>query len=79
MPHQCHRSVHFMSPNSTVLDRNLGDTNKHRYVVATQSKTLRGLLRAIPAVPLVHFTRSVMILEPPADVTLRSKALVCAP
>ena len=54
----------------------LGDSNKHRYVVATQSLTLRGRLRAIPAVPLVHVTRSVMILEPPTDATLRAKALV---
>ena len=53
-----------------------GETNKHRYVVATQSQELRQKLRAIPAVPIVHMNRSVMILEPPSDATLRAKALV---
>ncbi|CAK5264774.1 unnamed protein product [Mycena citricolor] len=49
--------------------------NKHRYVVATQSQTLRSQLRSIPGVPILHINRSVMILEPPSDATLRSKAL----
>lgn len=53
-----------------------GETNKHRYVVATQSQELRQKLRAIPAVPIVHVNRSVMILEPPSGTTLRAKALV---
>lgn len=61
-----------------------GETNKHRYVLATQSQELRQKLRTIPAVPIVHINRSVMILEPPSDATLRAKALVrralpCAP
>ena len=55
---------------------NTGETNKHRYVLATQSQELRTKLRAIPAVPVVHVNRSVMILEPPSDATLRAKALV---
>ncbi|RPD63019.1 PIN domain-like protein [Lentinus tigrinus ALCF2SS1-6] len=54
----------------------VGETNKHRYVLATQSQELRQKLRAIPAVPIVHMNRSVMILEPPSDTTLRAKALV---
>ncbi|KAI0762909.1 PIN domain-like protein [Fomes fomentarius] len=53
----------------------IGESNKHRYVVATQSQELRQKLRAIPAVPIVHVNRSVMILEPPSDTTLRAKAL----
>ncbi|KAI0669979.1 Fcf1-domain-containing protein [Trametes maxima] len=53
----------------------VGETNKHRYVVATQSQELRQKLRAIPGAPIVHLNRSVMILEPPSDVTLRAKAL----
>lgn len=57
--------------------RTVGDKNKHRYVVATQSQPLRSKLRSIPAVPILHMTRSVMILEPPSDTTLRAKALVC--
>jgi U3 small nucleolar RNA-associated protein 23 len=57
-----------------------GKVNKHRYVVATQSQSLRSSLRDIPAVPIVHFSRSVMILEPPSDATLKTKekvSLVC--
>lgn len=53
-----------------------GETNKHRYVLAIQAQELRQKLRAIPAVPIVHVNRSVMILEPPSDATLRAKALV---
>ncbi|VDB99820.1 unnamed protein product [Peniophora sp. CBMAI 1063] len=52
-----------------------GDKNKHRYVIATQSQPLRQKLRAIPGVPIVHVNRSVMILEPPSEATLRAKAL----
>ncbi|KAK7465727.1 hypothetical protein VKT23_005698 [Stygiomarasmius scandens] len=51
----------------------VGDTNKHRYVVATQNQPLRVKLRSIPAVPLVHINRSVMVLEPPSDATIRAK------
>ncbi|OJT11822.1 rRNA-processing protein utp23 [Trametes pubescens] len=53
----------------------VGETNKHRYVIATQSQELRQKLRSIPGVPVVHMNRSVMILEPPSDATLRVKAL----
>ncbi|KAF8559251.1 hypothetical protein OG21DRAFT_1493186 [Imleria badia] len=51
----------------------IGDSNKHRYVVATQSHALRVKLRLIPAVPIVHINRAVMILEPPSDATLKAK------
>ncbi|KAJ3883067.1 Fcf1-domain-containing protein [Lentinula edodes] len=54
----------------------VGDSNKHRYVIATQSDALRGKLRLIPAVPIVHINRSVMILEPPSDMTIRAKTLM---
>ena len=52
---------------------NIGETNKHRYVVATQSQPLRMRLRSIPAVPLVHVNRAVMVLEPPSDITIKIK------
>lgn len=55
-----------------------GETNKHRYVIATQSQPLRVKLRAIPAVPIVHINRSVMVLEPPSDATLKKKESVRA-
>lgn len=50
-----------------------GETNKHRYVIATQSQPLRVQLRTIPAVPLVHINRAVMVLEPPSDITIKTK------
>ncbi|PPQ89601.1 hypothetical protein CVT25_012346 [Psilocybe cyanescens] len=51
----------------------VGDTNKHRYVVATQSHPLRVKLRSVPGSPIVHINRSVMVLEPPSDATLKAK------
>ena len=54
----------------------LGEANKHRYVVATQSRPFRVSLRAIPGVPIVHINRSVMILEPASDTTLQAKQRV---
>jgi hypothetical protein len=53
-----------------------GTNNKHRYVVATQSHPLRVRLRSIPAAPIVHINRSVMVLEPPSDATLNAKRAV---
>lgn len=50
-----------------------GPTNKHRYVIATQSTDLRDKLRKIPAVPLVHINRSVMVLEPRSEATVKAK------
>lgn len=47
--------------------------NKHRYVVATQKPKLRIYFRSIPAVPLVHIKRSVMVLEPMAEATQEAR------
>jgi len=60
-------------PGDECLASVIGDSNKHRYVVATLSQPLRVKLREIPAVPIVHINRSVMVLEPPSDATLKSK------
>ncbi|CAI4051180.1 rRNA-binding ribosome biosynthesis protein UTP23 SKDI_15G1590 [Saccharomyces kudriavzevii IFO 1802] len=46
----------------SVVDVN--GANKHRYVVASQDIHLRRKLRTVPGVPLIHLTRSVMIMEP---------------
>ncbi|KAI5786446.1 Fcf1-domain-containing protein [Peziza echinospora] len=43
--------------------------NKNCYVVATMDRELRAYLRSIPGVPLVYINRSVMIMEPMADVS----------
>ncbi|KAI6002466.1 Fcf1-domain-containing protein [Pisolithus orientalis] len=60
-------------PGDDCLASVVGDSNKHRYVVATQSQPLRAKLRLIPGVPIIHINRSVMILEPPSEETLRVK------
>lgn len=53
-----------------------GEANKHRYVIATQSQPVRHKLRLIPAVPIVHINRAVMVLEPPSDATTSAKESV---
>ncbi|ESK98374.1 rrna-processing protein utp23 [Moniliophthora roreri MCA 2997] len=58
---------------SECLSSVVGDSNKHRYVIATQSQPLRSKLRTVPAVPLVHINWSVMVLEPPSDTTIKAK------
>ncbi|TFK57347.1 Fcf1-domain-containing protein [Heliocybe sulcata] len=60
-------------PGDECLVSVVGDANKHRYVIATQSQPLRSTLRKIPGVPLVHINRSVVILEPPSNATLDKK------
>ncbi|KAF8507052.1 PIN domain-like protein [Russula emetica] len=60
-------------PGNECIASVVGETNKHRYVIATQSHPLRVSLRAIPGVPIVHINRSVMVLEPASDATLQSK------
>lgn len=53
----------------TVVDPKATGNNKHRYVVASQDEDVRRKMRAIVGVPLVYIARSVMILEPMANVT----------
>ncbi|KAJ8580451.1 Fcf1-domain-containing protein, partial [Rhizopogon salebrosus TDB-379] len=65
-----HREV---IPGEECLLSVVGDTNKHRYVVATQLQSLRNGLRIVPAVPVVHINRAVMVLEPPSEATLKAK------
>ena len=38
--------------------------NKHRYVIAFQSREIRALFRDVPGVPSIVINRSVMLLEP---------------
>ena len=54
-----------------------GEMNKHRYVIATQSQPLRVKLRGIPGTPIVHINRSVIVLEPPSEATVKAKEEVC--
>ncbi|KAF9499821.1 hypothetical protein BDN71DRAFT_1441418 [Pleurotus eryngii] len=60
-------------PGHECLTSVIGDKNKHRYVVASQSQPLRAALRQVPGVPLIHINRIVMVLEPPSDATIDAK------
>ncbi|KAF2397551.1 hypothetical protein EJ06DRAFT_154699 [Trichodelitschia bisporula] len=53
----------------SVVDPDGKNTNKHRYVVATQDREVRTRMRQVPGVPLIYINRSVMIMEPMAEAT----------
>ena len=53
-----------------VIDPKKSQTNKHRYVVASQDDDVRRLCRNIKGVPLVYIKRSVLLLEPMAESSL---------
>lgn len=56
----------------------LGETNKHRYILAVQHPRLRSQLRMIPGVPIAHFNdRGVLVMELPSDATMKQKDMVC--
>jgi len=54
----------------------LGEENKNRYVIATQSLELRKELRKVPGTPIIYIARSVVLLETPSDQTLAKKSAV---
>lgn len=52
------------------LESVIGPTNKHRYVLAADDVKLRRACRAaVPGLPILHFSSSVLILEPMSTVT----------
>ena len=55
---------------SSVIDPKDSKTNKHHYVIAVQDATLREWARSIRGVPSIFVRRSVMILEPMAEVSM---------
>lgn len=58
---------------ASVVDPKSSNTNKHRYVVASQELEVRKHMRGIMGVPLVYINRSVMIMEPMADATVGNR------
>ncbi|KAH7328939.1 Fcf1-domain-containing protein [Stachybotrys elegans] len=75
-----HHPEEYPEPLSTmeclqsVVDPKSTGQNKHRYVVASQSRELRRAMRRVQGVPLIYIDRSVMILEPMADESVRLRA-----
>ncbi|WWC98372.1 hypothetical protein V866_005263 [Kwoniella sp. B9012] len=52
----------------------IGQTNKHRYVLASQSQALRTSFETVPGLPIIHFNRTgVLVLSPPSTATIREK------
>lgn len=58
---------------SSVIDPKKSQTNKNRYVVASQEEVVRRYCRAIKGVPLVYVKRSVMVMEPMAESSLGAR------
>lgn len=52
---------------ASVIDPKQSNTNKNRYVIASQEEEVRKYCRGIKGVPLVYVKRSVMVMEPMAD------------
>ena len=55
---------------SSVIDPKNSLTNKNRYVVASQDEEVRRFCREVRGVPLVYVKRSVMVMEPMAEVSV---------
>lgn len=54
------------------LEQVIGPTNQHRYMLAADDPMVRRMLRrGIPGLPIVHYSQSVLVLEPMSDVTER--------
>lgn len=48
----------------------IGAANKHRYVLAADNTKVRRALRStVPGLPIVHYSASVLVLEPMSSVT----------
>jgi U3 small nucleolar RNA-associated protein 23 len=67
--HELEKPLSSLECISECVDPKGSNTNKHRYVIATQNPKLRAQMRRIPGVPLVYVNKSVMILEPLAAST----------
>lgn len=58
---------------ASVIDPKHSNTNKNRYVIASQEEEVRRYCRGVKGVPLVYVKRSVMVMEPMADSSVSVK------
>jgi U3 small nucleolar RNA-associated protein 23 len=58
---------------ASVIDPKSSNTNKNRYVIASQEDEVRKFCRGVKGVPLVYVKRSVMVMEPMADSSVTVK------
>ncbi|PVZ96745.1 hypothetical protein BB558_007334 [Smittium angustum] len=56
-------------PGIQCIEEIIGEENKFNYCIGVQDNDLRKKLRKIEGIPIVHVNRSVLILEPPSDLT----------
>jgi U3 small nucleolar RNA-associated protein 23 len=58
-------------PLSTLecLGEVVGGSNKNRYIVASNDRTVRARMRGVPGVPLIYINKSVVLMEPMASAT----------
>ncbi|WFC97799.1 hypothetical protein MYAM1_000519 [Malassezia yamatoensis] len=57
---------------SVCIEQVVGPANQHRYMLAADDPVLRrSLRRVVPGLPLLHYSQSVLILEPMSDLTDR--------
>ncbi|BEJ10775.1 hypothetical protein CspHIS471_0101970 [Cutaneotrichosporon sp. HIS471] len=62
-----------VAPGDCLKDM-VGETNKHRYVLAVQSQALITNLSKAPGLPVMHYNaRGVLVLSPPSTATIRAK------
>ncbi|KAI2477111.1 rRNA-processing protein UTP23 [Pyrenophora tritici-repentis] len=54
---------------SSVVDPKDNGTNKHRYVIASNDSSVRAKMRQVAGVPVIYISRSVVLMEPMANVT----------
>lgn len=54
------------------LEAVIGPENKHRYVLAADDVLVRRMRRrVVPGLPIMHYSKSVLVLEPMSDLTER--------
>ena len=71
--HELEQPLSTLECLASVIDPKGSNTNKNRYVVASQSEEVRRHCRAIRGVPLVYVKRSVMVMEPMAEASLSAR------
>ena len=52
---------------SAVVDPKESGTNKNRYLVASNDRSVRAQMRHVAGVPLIYISKSVLLMEPMAD------------